>query len=147
MIVYRITTEQWCKSLKASGNPARWNPKGRFVIYTAGSRSLACLENLVHRSGEWQGKLYKVMLIEFPDKIKIESIEVDDLKKNWEQINNFSYCQSMSIKWLDAASTAILRVPTVIIKKEYNYLINPQHPDFKLIKLIGVEDFNFDERF
>lgn len=147
MIVYRITTEQWSKSLQASGYPARWNAKGRFIIYTACSRSLACLENLVHRSGEWQGKMYKVMLIGFPDKIQIDTIEVESLKKNWEQINNFSYCQSMASKWLNDATSVILRVPSVIIKKEYNYLINPQHPDFKLIKLVGVEDFNFDERF
>lgn len=147
MIVYRITTEQWSKSLKASGYAARWNAKGRFVIYTAGSRSLACLENLVHRSGEWQGKMYKVMLIEFADKIKIDTFETGDLKKNWEQISNFSYCQSMADSWLKNATAVILRVPSVIIKKEYNYLINPQHPDFKLIKLTGVEDFNFDERF
>jgi RES domain-containing protein len=147
MIVYRITTEQWSRSLQASGNTARWNAKGRFVIYTAGSRSLACLENLVHRSGEWQGKIYKIMLIEFPDKMKIDAIDTDDLKKNWEQINNFSYCQLKAEKWLNDLSTAILRVPSVIIKKEFNYLINPQHPDFKLVKLIGVEDFNFDERF
>lgn len=147
MIVYRITTAQWSKSLQASGNVARWNAKGSFVIYTAASRSLACLENLVHRSGEWQGKMYKVMLIEFPDKIKMETIESTELKKNWEQINNFTYCQSMANKWLVDATAAVLRVPSVIIKKEYNYLINPQHRDFKLIKLIGVEDFNFDERF
>ena len=147
MIVYRITTEQWSKSLQASGNPARWNAKGQFVIYTAGSRSLACLENLVHRSGEWQGKMYKVMLIKFPDKIKIDTIEEASLKNNWQQFNNFSYCQSMANKWLTKSTAVILRVPSVIIKKEYNYLINPQHQDFKLIKLINAEDFDFDERF
>jgi RES domain-containing protein len=147
MIVYRITTEQWSKSLQASGNPARWNARGRFVIYAAGSRSLACLENLVHRSGEWQGKMYKVMLIEFSDKIKMDTIEESSLKKNWGQISQFSYCQTMALQWINGATAAILKVPSVIINNEYNYLINPQHPDFKLIKLIGAEDFNFDERF
>jgi RES domain-containing protein len=147
MTVYRITTEQWSKSLQASGYPARWNAKGRLVIYTAGSCSLACLENLVHRSGEWQDKMYKVMLIEIPDKIKMESIEPGALQKGWEQVNHFSYCQSMAADWLNSATTAILKVPSAIIKKEYNYLINPQHADFKTIKLTGTEDFSFDMRF
>ena len=147
MMVFRITTEEWCTSLQASVNAARWNAKGRFVIYTAGSRSLACLENLVHRSGVWQGKMYKVMLIAFNDNIIIDSIEIDDLKKNWERIDNFSYCHTKASKWLNEGTAAILRVPSVIIKKEFNYLINPQHPDFKLIKLTGVEDFDFDQRF
>ena len=147
MIVYRITTEQWSKSLQASGYLARWNPKGRLVIYTAGSRSLACLENLVHRSGEWQDKLYKVMLIELPDKITIHTIDPGKLKKGWEQVNNFAYCQLTAADWLNDATAAILKVPSAIIKKEFNYLINPQHADFKLIKLVGVEDFSFDMRF
>ena len=147
MIVYRITTEQWSKSLEASGYAARWNAKGRFVIYTAGSRSLACLENLVHRSGVWQGKRYKVMLIEFSDNIRMDTIETEDLIKNWERIGYFSYCRTKAGKWLNSGTAAILKVPSVIIKKEFNYLINPQHPDFKFIKLKGVEDFDFDQRF
>jgi RES domain-containing protein len=147
MIVYRITTEQWSKSLQGSGYLARWNAKGRMVIYTAGSRSLACLENLVHRSGEWQDKLYKVMLIEFPDKIKIDTIEPGTLKKGWEQVSNFAYCQLTAAEWLNNSTAAILKVPSAIIKNEFNYLINPQYADFKLIKLVGVEDFSFDMRF
>jgi RES domain-containing protein len=53
----------------------------------------------------------------------------------------------MAADWLNGATTAILKVPSAIIKKEYNYLINPQHPDFKSIKLTGTEDFSFDIRF
>jgi RES domain-containing protein len=147
MIVFRITTEQWCKSLTASGYPARWSAKGRFVIYTAESRSLACLENLVHRSGEGNNGLYKVMVIEIPDSIKIEVIEAASLKKDWHTIYNYVYCQSLGNKWLNEGKSAILQVPSVIIKKEHNYLINPNHADFNKIKLKVNEDFDFDKRF
>ncbi len=147
MIVFRITTEKWSKSLTASGNAARWNAKGSFVIYTAESRSLACLENLVHRSGEGNNALYKVMVIEIPDDLLVQSIESNSLKKNWFSIDNYIYCQSQAAGWLKEFSGAILKVPSVIIKKEHNYLINPNHPDFKKIKLKGVEDFDFDNRF
>ena len=87
------------------------------------------------------------MLIDLPDTLKTDTIETAGLKKNWENINNFSYCQSIAADWLNEASSAILKVPSAIIKMENNYLINPQHPDFKLIKLTGAEDFNFDARF
>ena len=147
MNVFRITTAQWSKSLTASGYPARWNAKGRFVIYTAGSRALACLENLVHRSGEGNNALYKVMVIEIPDTILIEEIQTSDLKKDWHLIDNYPYCQLLGGKWLNEQKSAVLRVPSVIIKKENNYLINPNHPDFNQIKLIGNEDFDFDKRF
>ena len=147
MTVFRITTEQWCKSLNASGYPARWNARGSFVIYTAESRSLACLENLVHRSGEGNDSLYKVMLIEIPDTLTREAINPGTLIKGWHAINNYTYCQSFGSKWLIEMKSAVLQVPSVIIKKEHNYLINPNHPDFKKIKFTGNEDFDFDKRF
>jgi RES domain-containing protein len=147
MTVFRITTIQWSKSLAASGNPARWSAKGYPVIYTAESRSLACLENLVHRSGEGKDNLYKVMIIEIPDRLAIEAIDASLIKKDWHTTDNYAYCQSLGSKWLNEFKSAVLKVPSVIIKKEHNYLLNPHHPDFKDIQLSGIEDFDFDRRF
>lgn len=147
MKVFRITTDKWSKSLTASGYPARWSSKGQFMIYAAESRSLACLENLVHRSGEGSNDLFKVMVIEIPDLLHIEEIDGLTLKKDWHTIDNYNYCQSFGSSWLNGLKSAVLKVPSVIIKKEHNYLINPNHPDFNKIKLTGNEDFDFDRRF
>ncbi len=147
MIVYRITTEKWCRNLQASGNPARWNTRGSLMIYTAGSRALACLENIVHRSGEMSGEVYKVMLIELPASIEIQEIKKTSLYKDWKSLTNYSNCQEKGNQWLKEGSTAVLKVPSVIIEEEFNYLINPQHNQFKKIKLADVEGFLFDARF
>ncbi|MBL0146376.1 MAG: RES family NAD+ phosphorylase [Chitinophagaceae bacterium] len=147
MIVYRIAKEEYSKALKASGYAARWNSKGAYVIYTAESRSLACLESLVHRSGEGNNALYKVMLIKIPDTLKMDSIEESRLKKGWQKIENVFYTQAIGTDWLSTGKSCILKVPSVIIKNEVNYILNPQHPDFKKIKLTGTEDFIFDARF
>jgi RES domain-containing protein len=147
MYVFRITTAQWSRSLTASGYPARWSAKGRVAIYAAGSRALACLENLVHRSGEGNNALYKVMIIEMPDSISMEVLEESTLKRDWHTIDNYPYCQSLGGKWLNDSDSAVLQVPSVVIKREFNYLINPNHPDFNKIKLAGNEDFDFDKRF
>ncbi len=147
MIVYRICKEEYSKKLTASGFPARWNNKGVFVIYAAESRSLACLENLVHRSGEGNNALYKVMLIQIPDNIKSEIISEINLKAGWQKIENYPYCRKIASKWLQHLKTPLLKVPSVIIKNEFNYIINTAHPDFKKIKIFGVEDFAFDNRF
>lgn len=147
MIVYRITTDKWCRNLEASGNSARWNSRGSFMIYAAGSRALACLENIVHRSGEMSGKIYKVMLIEIPASLQIQEIKKASLHKDWKNLTNYSYCQQMGNQWLKEGNSAILKVPSVIIDEEFNYLINPQHNQFKKIKLANVEEFSFDVRF
>ena len=147
MTVYRITTAQWSKQLTASGNPARWSSRGTFVIYTAESRALACLENLVHRSGEGDNALFKVMVINLPDSLKTETADLKILKKDWYAMNNYAYCQAIGDRWVREAKTAVIKVPSAVIKQEYNYLLNPNHPDFKKIIFAAIEGFDFDQRF
>ncbi|MEO6547403.1 MAG: RES family NAD+ phosphorylase [Ferruginibacter sp.] len=147
MTVFRITNVQWSKSFTASGYPARWNGKGNFVIYTAESRSLACLENLVHRSGEGNNDLYKVILIDVPAGLAVEEIDSSSLMKDWNTIDNYKGCQTLGNNWINELRSPVLKVPSVIIRKEHNYLINPNHRDFYKIKITGVEDFEFDQRF
>ncbi|MCI0450152.1 MAG: RES family NAD+ phosphorylase [Chlorobi bacterium] len=146
MDVYKITLAKWSKSLKTSGNPARWNSKKKYMIYTSGSRALACLENIVHRTGEGLNDAFKIMTIRIPGGILIEEIKSSKLPPNWTNYKNYIHCQSIGDSWLDKVSSAVLKVPSAIIMNEYNYLINPAHADFKKIKLSKVEDFKFDTR-
>ncbi len=146
MHVFRITHARWAESLAASGFAARWNPKGRFVIYTGGSRALACLENVVHRSGEGLNNVFKVMVIQIPDDLNIAVISLNDLPENWFEYSNYHLTQQVGVDWIDARKAAVLKVPSVIVPQEHNFLINPQHPDFSKIKLLGNEDFVFDPR-
>lgn len=132
--------------MAASGFPTRWNSKGKFVIYTAGSRALTCLENVVHRSGEGFNDKFKVMLIQIPDKIKMEEIRMDSLPKGWSKFENYSLPQKIGDNWLENNQTAVLKVPSSIVNMESNYLLNPNHEDFKKIKLRGTEEFEFDIR-
>lgn len=146
MYVYRICLAKWSHELKASGAGGRWNSKGKFVIYTAASRALACLENIVHRSGEGLNNSFKVLTIDIPDSIKFSKVNIASLNKDWFEFNNYSYCRSIGDKWIDNQETLILKVPSAIIPAESNYLINTAHIDFKKIKIVSSEDFNFDPR-
>jgi hypothetical protein len=49
-------------------------------------------------------------------------------------------------KLLSAQKDLIFRVPSTVIPKEFNFLINPLHAQFKQVKLVSVEDFVFDVR-
>jgi RES domain-containing protein len=53
---------------------------------------------------------------------------------------------TMGDAWFRSAETAILAVPSVVIPVEYNYLINPSHPDFSKFKLVSPQPFEFDPR-
>ena len=146
MKVYRITLAKFSEDLKASGRAARWNSNDIQMIYTASSRSLACLENVVHRNQLGLSALFKVMIIEIPDAIKTKTIDINLLHNNWEDYNNIILTQKIGDRWVSDRETAVLKVPSSIIHMEYSYLINPLHPDFKKIKLLQTEPFIFDER-
>jgi len=119
-----------------------------YVIYTASTRALACLENVVHRAGEGLQQAFKVMVINIPDDILMEEILLEDLKKGWNNSDDSTYeiCQAIGENWLERAVSAILKVPSSIIQKESNYLFNINHQDFKKINIVDLEDFEFDLR-
>lgn len=132
--------------LKASGRAARWNSNDVQMIYTASSRSLACLENVVHRNQLGLSALFNVMTIKIPDDIKIKAINRSQLHDDWKDFGNMYLTQKIGDTWISKMETAILKVPSSIIEMECNYLINPLHPDFRRIKLLQTVPFVFDER-
>jgi RES domain-containing protein len=146
MIVFRITSSKYAGSLLPSGIEARWNRKGQKVIYASGSRSLACLENIVHRSALGFQDLFKILAIEIPDDLKQEMIDDYKLPAGWIRPGNYRICQDVGSLWYKAGRTPVLKAPSILIPQEFNFVINTIHPDFKRIRLIGAEDFSFDPR-
>ena len=148
MEVFRITTKKWANTLGASGYAARWNSEGVFVIYTAENKSLACLENLVHRNGFGLDDNFSVMIIDISDKVSVGKLDVNLLPKDWNYTDEKSYikCRKLGDKWILEKKTCVLKVPSALIEGEFNILINPNHKDFHKIKLKSTEKFTFDNR-
>jgi RES domain-containing protein len=146
MLLYRICLAKYADGLFASGYRARWNYKDQFVIYTAGSRALACLENVVHRSGEGLTDPFRVLVIDVPDDLLIEEIKLADLPADWEKASRYAVCQPLGSDWYEARRSAVLRVPSSIVPQESNYLLHSRHPDFARIRIVAREAFSFDPR-
>lgn len=146
MLVYRITLSIYADALKASGRAAIWNPNKTEMIYTASNRSLACLENVVHRGQLGLIQTFSIMTIEINDQIEKEKIDLKDLPMDWKEFYQMPFTQTLGEQWFNANKTAVLEVPSSVIEEEVNYLINPSHPDFEFIKLIKTDPFLFDQR-
>jgi len=146
MLVYRIALEKYAHSLKASGRAARWNPNEVEIIYTSSNRSLACLENVVHRSQHGLHQLFSVMTIELDDSVEKEIIKLSDLPADWREFSKMPLTQAIGEKWVHEKHTAILEVPSSIVEEEVNYLLNPRHKDFIKVQLLRTESFVFDTR-
>lgn len=86
-----------------------------------------------------------ITTIEIPDK-PIRFLNEADLSGNWKQAPAPSSTKNFGSKILQAAEGLIIWVPSTIIPKEFNYLINPLHPACKKIKIIKIRDFVYDVR-
>lgn len=146
MDVYRITLAKWADQLTASGRAARWNSADRMVLYTAASRALVCLENVVHRSGRGLQMDFRTIHLFVPETLQMTCLELNELPPDWADFEQYSFCQQLGDQWYDAAQTPVLRVPSAIIPNEYNYLFNTHHPDFRQVQIRAIEPFQFDPR-
>ncbi len=150
MKVYRISQTKYSNSLIASGFAGRWNSEGEGMIYTGGSASLSCLEILAHKSGAAlnSGK-FSLAVIDIPDSILIFEIELKQLQQSnpdWYKVLHYPITQRLGNQWKSEMKSAVLKVPSAIVDREYNYLLNPLHPKFSKIKVMDIVPFNFDNR-
>jgi RES domain-containing protein len=148
MEIFKICKEKYAQNLQASGVSNRWNKKDEFVIYAASSRSLATLETVVHRSGINIAHKYKMLKININDSIFVKEISSNDLPAKWESLEAYVDLQEIGSKWYQSNESVVLKVPSVIIKEEFNFVINTKHPFFEEnVKLAAIEDFFWDKSF
>ena len=147
MIVYRISNTAYNNDISGTGAKlmgARWNSKGVPLLYTSQFISLAVLEMLVNTNFKDYGIALDLMYISLPDEQSITAIELKHLKNNWKA--DFEYTRYMGDEFIKQKESLLLKVPSVVIQEEYNYLANPLHEDFKKIKIIKTKSFWPDER-
>lgn len=124
----------------------RWNPPGLRVVYCAESRSLAVIEVLVNvkQVALLGDQAWVFIPVDVPSEWVEKPARVPD---TWRAMPYGPASQAFGAEWVQAARTPALRVPSVIVSGEFNYLLNPAHPGFKRIKAGPPEPFAFDPRF
>ena len=148
MEVFRISHKNHSRKLSSSGSANRWNIKNEFVIYTGSSRSLSTLELVVHRNSISRFPNYEVMIISIADEEElIEQVPMKSLPKNWRTFEMYHELQKIGSEWYKSKRSLILKVPSAVIPKEFNYIINTNHPLFEeKVKLVRNEEYFFDGR-
>ena len=120
----------------------RWNSPGRSVVYMAQSVALAVLENLVHLSRQDYPTGYVAVEARIPDHVRIlDHIHFMDFATPAETRE-----RKAGDDWLASAESAVLRVPSAVIRGDWNYLINPEHLEFAQLTTEMPVPFRFDER-
>lgn len=123
----------------------RWSPPGLAVIYSAESRSLALVEVLAGTddSDRLIKQEWVLLSAEIPEECIEKPARVPD---DWRQYPHSPAPQAFGAEWVQTQRSVALRVPSVVVPGEFNYLLNPAHPDFKRVKIGKPEPFSFDPR-
>jgi RES domain-containing protein len=147
MIVYRISSCKYIDDLSGLGAAlygGRWNSEGVYVLYTAGGPSLAMLESLVHFGGRVVGDFCQIA-IEVPEDSIIE-LQQKDLPDTWRESPPPDILKTFGNKFVAEQQYLMLKVPSVLVPDESNYLLNPAHPHFKQVRILVKSKVRFDER-
>lgn len=123
----------------------RWNSPGIRVVYTAGSTSLAILGMLVHLQAQDLLQRYVVFEVAFTKSL-IRTVGLDELPKAWRRSPPPEIVQRVGDVWIGMGDTAVLQLPSAIVPGEWNYLLNPAHPEFSKITIGPKQRIKFDPR-
>lgn len=126
----------------------RWNSLHTRLVYTAESRALAILEIAVHLvlSEDLPADRYYAE-IDIPATLTIQEVKIENLPDDWSSKAPTLTTQTIGDDFVFENKAAILKVPGSIVPQECNYLLNPNHPDARKIKVITKTPMLFDLRF
>jgi RES domain-containing protein len=115
------------------------------MAFAAESESLATLEYLVHASSEAFFHDAVLVVAELDDRY-ITALNADALPKDWRSFPPAHGTQIIGDEWLAAGASAAMQVPSAIVPRERNVLINPRHRDFAKLKILEIEERGIDPR-
>jgi RES domain-containing protein len=153
MNFYRITSCDHVNDLSGKGAfkyGGRWNSKGTRILYTAENMALSMLEALAHITMVNQKRDYcrivLDMVAEKPYSTWMDELMTDQLPADWRNSPGPDLLKSFGDAFIAEGKMLALKVPSVLAPDSYNYLLNPHHEMFSLIKIVKSEQVKFDQR-
>ena len=149
MLCYRISRKKYAGSLSGEGAKrygGRWNSVGTPIIYAAATSSLAMLEILVHVNVDLLPDDYQLITIEIPDNGIAPSVSITDLPVDWGSNPFMKATKQLGDAFYKDGAYLALSVPSAVNRTDTNILINPDHVDFKQLKIVDTRLIVFDER-
>lgn len=122
----------------------RWNHQATRVVYLSATTSLAALEVLAHAGSPRHLTPYVAFRVTFAERLVHD---LADLPDDWRQSPAPTSTKDMGTSWAASTVSAVLRVPSVIVPWEFNYVVSVDHPDFSSLVVADPAPFQFDSRF
>ncbi len=113
------------------------------MLYTSATLALAALEILANLSSARLSKNLFCVEIEFPEGLPIDKI--DSLSPGWNRYPHTSQTVELGTRHFESGCLC-LRVPSAIIPTEFNFVLNPLHVDYGIIRVVDVRPLILDDR-
>ncbi len=110
----------------------RWNSPGVPVAYCSETIALATLELLANVPRRFRLPEYVVVSCRFAESLVRQ---IGPLPDDWAGYPVPPDVPAIGDSWLRSGTSAVLKVPSALIQSEFNYLLNPEHADFRSIDI------------
>jgi RES domain-containing protein len=148
--VWRIARERY-QALDGEGarlNGGRWNSEGRAAVYASETLALAALEYLVHVEPLLAPADLVAIEIDVRDDaglgVRVEPDQFPDA--DWPRYPAPDWEAELGDLWLAEGEFLWLAVPSAIVPREHNVLINPLHPRMRDVRVVSTRPFAFGRR-
>lgn len=89
---------------------------------------------------------FTLLRIEVPDE-QVHDADMAELPRHWGDEDAPPELAAYGDAWCFSQSSIALRVPSALSPVEYNFLLNPEHPDlYRIVQRAEVIPFRFDSR-
>ena len=115
------------------------------MVHAAGSLALARLEVLVHLPRESLLAGYRGPELAF-NRRWVHWPRPANLPADWSASPVPVAVQRRGTAWSNRRGSMILQVPSAVVPSESNFLLNPSHPRFQKIEVLGTHPCHFNPR-
>src|SRR5215469_17051151 len=115
------------------------------MVYCSEHPALAALEKLVHiQDMEELRQSYALILVDCPQELVEDHSQ--RLPRNWTGDSARAKLRRIGDRWIASRRSLALIVPSVVLPRSSNILVNPLHPEFGKLQIGRSESFDFDPR-
>ncbi len=124
----------------------RWHFMERPVVYLASAWSLAALEVIVHMGRHDSALPFVYLGVTIPPTVTALRLKTDALPQYWMSQPPRPETQALGAQWLLSKESLLLQTPSALSPVEYNWILNPLHPEANLLTASEPVEFRFDQR-
>jgi RES domain-containing protein len=148
VVVWRIARRPYALDRLGTGarqDGGRWNSPGTAAIYAGRSVATAALETFVHLADVVPPDLVLVR-IRLPHNCSTEEPALTALPADWDAVPIAPASMHFGTRWIQEGRSLVLYVPSALVREEINAVLNPNHREFRDVRMEIERDFDYDAR-